>query len=268
MTSPPPHPPPLAKYPRTPHLWGSRLQAGDEDLALVAPSELSGRHLVIEEKLDGANAALSFDARGELLLQSRGHYLRGGEGERQFDLFKTWAQTHAPRLRPVLGARYVVYGEWLYAKHTVFYDQLPHYFLEFDVLDRERGVFLASEARAALLADLPLVSVPILAAGPRESMGRLARLLEVSRYKSREWRAALRAGACERRQPEELVFQQTDLSDLAEGLYLKWEEDGVVRGRYKIVRESFQDRVAASGSHWAERPILPNRLAPGVELFA
>lgn len=261
-------PPPLAKFPRTPHLTGSRLQAGDEDLARVALRALSGRHLVIEEKLDGANAALSFDAGGALLLQSRGHYLRGGEGERQFDLFKTWAQTHAPRLRRVLGARYVVYGEWLYAKHTLFYDQLPHYFLEFDVLDREREVFLDSAKRAALLCDLPLVSAPILAAGQSESLGALERHLKVSHYKGPEWRGALRAEARERGQPEELVLQQTDLSDLAEGLYLKWEEGGVVRGRYKLVRGSFLDRVAASGSHWAERPILPNRLAPGVELFA
>src|SRR5205807_2014548 len=29
--------------------------------------------------------------------------------------------------------RYILYGEWLYAKHTVFYTDLPHYFLEFDI---------------------------------------------------------------------------------------------------------------------------------------
>ena len=80
----------ILKYPRTRHLEGSRLQPGDEDLSRIGLSELSGQHSVIEEKLDGANAAISFTTEGELRLQSRGHYLIGGYRERHFDLFKTW----------------------------------------------------------------------------------------------------------------------------------------------------------------------------------
>ncbi|WP_239080753.1 ATP-binding protein [Paractinoplanes brasiliensis] len=45
----------LTKYPRTPHLAGSRLQPGDEDLSQTPFAEPAGRHLVVEEKLDGAN---------------------------------------------------------------------------------------------------------------------------------------------------------------------------------------------------------------------
>ena len=41
----------LRKYPRTPHLEGSRLQPGDEDLSQIRFKEIAGRHLVIEEKL-------------------------------------------------------------------------------------------------------------------------------------------------------------------------------------------------------------------------
>jgi len=33
------------------------------------------------------------------------------------------------------------------------------------------------------------------------------------------------------------------------------------------VRHSFLNSIAASGSHWADRPIVPNGLAPGVDLF-
>lgn len=47
----------------------------------------------------------------------------------------------------MLGARYVMYGEWLYAKHTVYYDMLPHYFMEFDIYDKENGSFLGTAAR-------------------------------------------------------------------------------------------------------------------------
>jgi hypothetical protein len=37
-----------------------------------------------------------------------------------------------------------MYGEWVYAKHTVFYDKLPHYFLEFDILETKTGAFLST----------------------------------------------------------------------------------------------------------------------------
>src|SRR5262249_40583125 len=107
----------LHKYPRTHHLEGSRLQPGDEDSRSIPFAALAGRPLVVEEKLDGANAGISFDAQGRLRLQSRGHFLAGGVREKHFDLFKRWAHAHADALRPVLGSRYILYGEWLYAKH-------------------------------------------------------------------------------------------------------------------------------------------------------
>ncbi len=55
-----------------------------------------------------------------------------------------------------------MYGEWLYAKHTVFYDNLPHYFMEFDVLDRLTRAFLSTTARRELLTGLPVMPVPVI----------------------------------------------------------------------------------------------------------
>lgn len=139
--------PELIKYPRTPHLEGSRLQPGDEDLSQIPFSTIQGRPVVVEEKIDGANSALSFDRGGQMFLQSRGHYLTGGWRERHYDLLKQWAGTHRDAFFRVLDCRYILYGEWMYAKHTVYYDRLPHYFLEFDVLDRETGYFLDTPSR-------------------------------------------------------------------------------------------------------------------------
>ena len=97
--------PDLRKYPRTRHIEGSRLQPGDHDLSAIPFTEIAGRPLVIEEKMDGANAAISFSAGGELLLQSRGHYLTGGRRERHFALFKQWASVHQTALYGTLGDR-------------------------------------------------------------------------------------------------------------------------------------------------------------------
>ena len=76
----------LIKYPRTPHLESSRLQSGDIEHGQQPYHLLAGQYIVVEEKLDGANCAISFSESGELLLQSRGHYLTGGGRERQFNL--------------------------------------------------------------------------------------------------------------------------------------------------------------------------------------
>ena len=258
---------PMRKYPRTPHIAGSRLQPGDQDLSALPFAVLEAKELVVEEKIDGANAALSFDACGELRLQSRGHFLEGGARERQFDLFKTWALCHHRAFREALGTRYVMYGEWVYAKHTVFYDRLPHYFLEFDVLDRERELWLSTERRSELLSGLPVSSVPVLHTGPVGSRAELAALIRPSHYKSAHWRASF-TQACEQGgYPAARGWRETDDSHLAEGLYVKWEDAERVLGRAKYIRPSFLTSVLDSGSHWMNRPLLPNRLSPGVDIY-
>jgi hypothetical protein len=263
-------PPHLYKYPRTPHVQSSRSQAGDEDLEAVGWEELAGRHLVVEEKLDGANCGVSF-SEGEPWLQSRGHFLMGGARERHFNLLKTWVSVHQTELYERLGERYTMYGEWLYARHTVFYDHLPHYLMEFDILDRQTGVFLSTPARREIWAGSPVVSVPVLHEGPLPSLVALRALVKRSLYKGPRWQEALRQSASEGESEKwgnvERAVRETDPSDEAEGLYIKVEEDGVVKGRYKWVRGSFLDVVAQSNSHWLSRPIVANRLAPGVEIF-
>lgn len=251
----------IRKYPRTQHILNSRLQPGDEGFIAAGFEAIAGRHVVVEEKLDGANAAISFDAAGNLLLQSRGHYLTGGPSERHFSLMKSWAHGLRDALRSVLGGRFVVYGEWLYAKHTIFYDALPDYFAEFDILDRERGHFLSTPERQRMLAGLPITPVPMLYDGIVASPAALLALVGPSLYKSARWREKLEAAAQVPPHRPEMVMRQTDLSDLSEGLYIKVEEDDQVVGRYKYVRQDFLTRVIDSESHWQSRPILPNQLA-------
>ena len=249
----------LLKYPRTPHLEGSRLQPGDHDVAQLPFAEIRGRFLVVEEKLDGANAAISFRSDGELLLQSRGHYLTGGPREKQFAPLKAWAATVRDELWTRLRDRYVMYGEWLYAKHTIFYDALPHYFLEFDIFDRETGMWLSTARRRELLAGSPVRSVPVLAEGRFDRLDELIRLVGPSTCRTPNWREALAATGA----PD----GETDTSEDMEGLYIKIEDGDATVGRCKWVRASFLTAVLDSGSHWADRPIVPNQLADPAVMY-
>ncbi len=257
----------LLKYPRTRHIEGSRLQKGDtpDDKKI---SELKGAHLVIEEKVDGANCGISFDENGQLLLQSRGHYLTGGHRERHFNLLKTWSNVHASAFHEVLGSRFVMYGEWLYAKHTVFYDRLPHYFMEFDIYDRDESVFLSTDARRKLLNGLPVMPVPVVYEGEVNSLQQVEALVKPSLYKSSSWRETLLSAAEQSGSRADFVEKQTENSDLAEGLYLKQEANGVVKDRFKYVRGDFLQAIESSEGHWQDRPILPNSLMDEVDIFA
>jgi hypothetical protein len=165
----------------------------------------------------------------------------------------------------VLTDRYVLYGEWLYAKHTVFYDALPHYFCEFDILDLSTGDFLATPRRAELLDGLPVVSVPVLKAGEFTTLAELTGLITASGCRTPRWREELDAAAAEAGVDPTTARAETDLSDDMEGLYLKVEEGGRVVDRLKWVRAGFLQAMIESGSHWHDRPIIANRLAdPGV----
>jgi hypothetical protein len=139
--------------------------------------------------------------------------------------------------------------------------------LEFDILDTHSGHFLSTERRRALLAGLPIVPVPVLWSGRAHSLEDLLALVGQSLYRSAKWREHLRQTCAERGLDAERVMQETDATDLMEGLYIKVEEDGRVVERYKWVRATFLNSILDSGTHWLHRPIVPNKLAERVDLF-
>lgn len=259
----------IIKYPRTRHLEGSSLQTGDEDLSQVPYSALAGKFIVVEEKMDGANAGIRFTGDGELRLQSRGHYLTGGGREKHFRLLKSWASAHEEHLFEILSDRYLMYGEWMHSKHTVFYNWLPHYFLEFDLFDTQSNTFLSTEARRKVLTGSPVVSVPVLYEGiaPRQQKDLLA-LIRPSLAKSKAWRESLRMVALRQGLDANRVIQETEASDLAEGIYIKVEDGDATVDRLKWVRSGFLQTITENDSHWLSRPIVPNQLAPGIDIFA
>lgn len=254
----------IVKYPRTQHLEGSRLGPGDEDLSQIPFSHILGRNIVIEEKIDGANSAISFDGEGNLLLQSRGHYLNGGHRERHYNPLKAWANLNQEIFFEVLGSRYIMYGEWMYAKHTVFYDALPHYFMEFDIYDRETGLFLDTPTRRTFTEQMGIVSsVPVLKTGIFRKKEDILSLIGHSNYITDNHLERLRELAERDGLDPEQILSETDPSTTMEGLYIKLEEDGIVKERFKYVRKSFLQCVFASNSHWQKRPIVPNQLKNG-----
>ena len=248
------------RYPRTMHIQGSGIQS--DDLTKVATyGFLKGKPLTIEEKLDGGCSAVRFDSNRKLYLQSRGHYLTGGDPEYWND-FKTWAYTWQPYLWEILNTRYVMFGEYLKVFHSVYYDWLPSYFAEFDVYDTTRNVFLSTEARMELFKDvrIDIFHVPVLAknvVNPEEILS----LLTVSQYITDLAYVDLEEQLINYNIPGKTTLLALNEKRLAEGLYIKWEEDGIVKGRYKYVRPEFVNSIIEQGVHWKKRARVFNRIA-------
>jgi hypothetical protein len=239
----------FTKYPRTPHLFGSR--GTDDDRRLGAEESvrfLRDASLIVEEKLDGTNVGIHFAPSGRMVLQCRGHEITQGMHP-QYDLFKQWTMVKRPVLEEMLDDRFILFGEWLYARHSVHYRMLPHYFFEFDIYDKEAATFLDLAARLAMLDGRGIQTVPIVHRGPVCS-DELAALIGPSRFAS---------------QFDNPVTGAAD--DLMEGLYLRTEANGIVTGRAKFVRPEFVEKVKQS-EHWQHRAMTPNILAPGAELWS
>ncbi len=250
----------IIKYPKTPHIEGSKMQKGDEDLSKIPFSKIKDKFLVIEEKVDGANVAVSFSDSGKLLLQSRGHFLTGGAREKHYDLFKIWASQRLSMLYEILKSRYIMYGEWLYVKHKIYYDSLPDYFLEFDIFDKEKGEFLSTDKRQSLLKDANISSVPVLASGKFNKIEDILKHLKNSQFVTINRLENLKNEIKKQGLDEQKILAETDLIDLAEGLYIKVEEDDVVVDRLKYVRSTFTQPNVASQNEWLKMKILPNKL--------
>ena len=205
--------------------------------------------------------SLTRNDQGDLFLQSRGHYLHGGGRERQYNLFKSWASLHEKAFYEVLSDRFVMYGEWMYAKHTVFYDALPDYFMEFDIYDRERGVFLSTSERRKMTERLPMVhSVPVLGEGSFRKKENVLSFIGRSNYITDNHIEALRASAVKLGLDPDEQCRSVDPSGIMEGLYVKMEESGTVVGRFKYVRASFLQSRLENANDWHHRVILPNKL--------
>ncbi|KAH9885405.1 hypothetical protein C8Q73DRAFT_749200 [Cubamyces lactineus] len=197
----------LFKFPRTPHLLdlGS---ATDDDIVLSSRSSGSmvratnDSRVVLTEQVDGGNLGLSLSSDcTQILVQNRSHY------------------------------RYVLFGEWLVATHSIAYDRLPHWFLAFDLYDRSTGRWADRCTLQALLAGTNIRLVPVVSV----HQGRMASEDEL----------------------RDAVMGRSRFYDgPVEGVYVKVERGGEVVERGKVVRADFNSR----NEHWSKGPLRKNKL--------
>lgn len=141
-------------YPRIGHLTGSMV--GPDDF-LVENWKPTGK-VYSQEKVDGSNCGVAW-VDGPLL-RNRDHILRKGydaktPAKRQFVPAWNWVHKHEDELKELskrLEATAVVYGEWMFAEHSIGYDRLPDFFLAYDIWDSDRRLFLSPRVCTELIS--------------------------------------------------------------------------------------------------------------------
>ncbi|KAE8877593.1 hypothetical protein PF005_g15217 [Phytophthora fragariae] len=229
---------PLLKFPRTAHLIDLGAATSDDLISCVSLPADENTTIVIAEKLDGANMGISLSADGALVVQNRSHVI-SCETHRQFRALDGFLNVHRAVLYEVLHqdilfpGRFILYGEWVAATHSIAYSRLRSLFYAFDLFDRETGEFWDRSSLAELLAisaascddNCAIQLVPKLWEGrvlpPRDDLIAMAQ-----------------------QRPSQFY------DGPVEGIYVKWERHGRVKERSKIVRSDF----LAGDAHWSQRP--------------
>ncbi len=218
------------KFPSTPYLIASenQLLRSDKLMSKSKQDAFLSNEIVIEEKIDGANLGISFDENGSLKLQNRGSYL-SPPYIGQWKKLEEWLQKKENMLFDVLGSRYILFGEWCYASHSLKYRKLPDWYIAFDLFDKKEKKFLSTEFRNQYLQNLQISIVPKIAKG-NFSIDALNKFLEKRSFFSTE---------------------------KLEGIYLRLEEKKWLKSRAKLVRSEFVQNI---GEHWINKPLEINEL--------
>lgn len=218
------------KFPSTVHLAFMGDQGPREDKCMSCPERdaFLAADVIVEEKIDGANLGISFDANGNLFLQNRGsRIVEPLDG--QWRPLKRWIEKRENDLFDFAEDRHILFGEWCYARHSVGYDALPDWFVLFDIYDRVNERFYSVSRRNEVAVRLGLAHVPQVARG-RFSFDQLVQLEFVSNYGH----------------------------ETAEGIYLRRDSRDWLEQRAKLVRPAFRQSIEV---HWSKHGIQTNGCA-------
>lgn len=143
----------VPKMPSMKHLPWSQEHARQQKWLNEFEAEeiFKGKRVIITEKMDGANACLTSDKV----------YARSHSGEPHRDEWDYLKKKHREELMHKIPEDFAIFGEYLYARHSIKYEELPSYFLVFGIL--YKGEWLAWYEVKAIAEEIGLPTVPVIA---------------------------------------------------------------------------------------------------------
>lgn len=115
----------LYKYPRTPHLPFSEGMTSD-DKVLTNTNHFENKIIVVTEKMDGENTTIYKD------------YYHARSLDSKHKEYHSWLINFMNTFQYLIPQDYHICGEYLYATHSIFYNNLKTYFEVFSIWDKNK----------------------------------------------------------------------------------------------------------------------------------
>ena len=142
------------KYPKIFHFpWSLSKTKDDKTLSAEQIDHLfTGKDVVVTEKLDGENTTLYSDYLHARSLESKSHPSR------------TWIKNFHSQIKYSIPEPWRICGENMYAKHSIYYQNLLSYFYVFSIFNQS-NVCISWKDTVKWCEDLHLQNVPVLYEG-------------------------------------------------------------------------------------------------------
>lgn len=215
------------KYNRTLHLPWSKGATNDDKIAAFV-DDLLNVDIVLTEKMDGSNTSLEVG----------GCFARTHSGPPSHASFDGLKALHAT-IKHKIPEQYQLFGEWCYALHSITYQELPSYFLMFNVrrLSPElNDLWLSWEEVELWAEEIGVATVPVLFKGQCASEKELKELVE------------------------SLMIQPSHCGGIREGVVARIQKPFYDYNFSKCVMKCVRANHVQTSEHWKDQEIIKNKI--------
>lgn len=213
------------KYNRTLHLPWSKGVSHDDKISKDI-SNLIGKPIVITEKMDGSNTSLEIDN-----CFARTH--AGTPTHPSFDGLKVLHATVKYKIPKSIQ----LFGEWLFALHSIKYEKLSNYFLLFNVRDLTTMKWASWEEVELWAEEINVPTVPVLFKGSVSSEKKLKSIIEL------------------------MMMEASLFGDIREGVVVRVQDAfDNEKFSYNVMKFVRANHVNPNSDHWLHQKIVKNKL--------
>ena len=186
-------------------------------------------YTIFEEKVDGGVIGIAWDGEKHLTIGKHSMISYNDNSKKIYGL-NSWIYVNYEKIQKIpLG--WIIYGEWLRAKHNILYDMIPDYFVSFDIWDGHRYLDLSS--RSEFLHKLGFAEIPFIYSGDNLDIGDVLCIVNGLSVSNKS---------------------RLSSTETMEGIVIKNYERGLM-GKY--VRREFLESI---DEHWLKSPLVENKL--------
>lgn len=215
----------MSKYPRTPHLpWSPGGTSDDKKIKSI--DHFLNRIIIITEKMDGSNVCL----------ESNNCFARSHSSQPNHPSFDAFKSLHS-QIKHLIPNNLQIFGEWLFAKHSIYYDHLPSWLMIFGVRDLKNNTWGSWEEVILWAQELNVPTAPLLFEGVApDSKDKLIKLIN------------------------NFANDKSSLGESREGIVIRLASSFADIDFHKSVAKWVRKDHVQTDDHWKNRQIIKNKI--------